>query len=162
MEWTRLAIAATISLGLLASAAPAQQGGRRGQVRDRLEKITERLELTESQKAQARAVFEDQIRALRNLAPQMREQRRALQAAVKNGAPDAEIERLAAAVGAVQGQMTAINAKARARFYNILTPEQKQKLDQMRPGLLSQRFGDGRRMGRGMMGKHWRRAPVVP
>jgi hypothetical protein len=47
----------------------------------------------------------------------------------QNQQPDSELERLAAAVGTIQGQLTGIQAKASAKFYALLTAEQKTKYD---------------------------------
>ena len=55
--------------------------------------------------------------------------RDALQAAVKATKSDAELDRLAAAVGLVEGQMAGIRAKVSAKFYALLTAEQKIKFD---------------------------------
>ena len=57
--------------------------------------------------------------------------REALNAAVKKNAADAEIDQLAAAVGVINGRLAAIHAKASAKFYALLTAEQKTKYDQM-------------------------------
>lgn len=57
--------------------------------------------------------------------------RTALNTAIKTNPPDAELDRLAAAVGVVEGQMEAVRAKASAKFYALLTAEQKTKYDQL-------------------------------
>ena len=58
--------------------------------------------------------------------------RAALESAVKANASDAEIERAAAAVSALHTQHVASMAKRFAKFYAILTPEQKEKAEELR------------------------------
>ena len=57
--------------------------------------------------------------------------RDALKAAIKVNASDSELDRLAAATAVIHGQLEAIQAKASARFYALLTAEQKTKYDSL-------------------------------
>ena len=61
---------------------------------------------------------------------QLQQGRQSLATAVKNN-DTVQIQSLAAAQGALQGQALAIQSAAKAKFYAILTPDQKTKLDQM-------------------------------
>ncbi len=58
----------------------------------------------------------------------MRSKQEELQAAVKANQSDRRMEQIAAAIGALHAQQMAGQAKVRAKFYVLLTPEQKEKL----------------------------------
>ncbi len=55
----------------------------------------------------------------------------ALNDAAKSNATDAAIDQLAATLGATSGQLSAIQTKAFAKFYALLTTEQRTKLDEL-------------------------------
>ena len=108
---------------------PAQHHQRnRGQ---RFEKMAARLNLTDVQKQQARSIWQSARESSRPVAQQLRQSRQALRDAAKSGKSDAEIDQLSAAVGNLDGQMAAVRAKAFAKFYALLTPEQRTMADQM-------------------------------
>lgn len=83
------------------------------------------LNLSDAQKEQAKAIFSASREANRALEQQMRDARQALNTAVKNGATDAQIDQLAVPIGPLSSQLAAAQAKTFAKFYAILTPEQK-------------------------------------
>jgi Spy/CpxP family protein refolding chaperone len=87
------------------------------------------LNLTEAQKTQAEAIFSAARTAAEPLRGRLESAREALEAAVKAGKTDAEIDALAASIGTISGQLTAIHSKAMVKFRAILTPEQITKLD---------------------------------
>ncbi len=58
-------------------------------------------------------------------------QRTALNDAAKSNAADVSIDQLAATLGATSGQLAAIQTKAFAKFYALLTTEQRTKLDEL-------------------------------
>lgn len=95
----------------------------------RVQMLTNLLTLDSSQQAQAKTIFTDEITASQALDANTKTTRDALQAAVKSGASDAQLDQLAAQVGIVDGQRTAIHAKAQAKFRLILNSAQKDKLD---------------------------------
>jgi Spy/CpxP family protein refolding chaperone len=116
-----------------APAAPAQPApgkawnGRRGAVRRHM---MQALNLTDVQKAQAKALFQQARETAKPLAQQLKDTREAMSAAVK--ANDvAQIQHLAAQQGNLQGQLAAIRSEAMAKFYTNLTPEQRAKADQV-------------------------------
>ncbi len=82
--------------------------------------LTALMSLTDEQKSTATSIFTDAVTAQSRLAS----------VAVKVG-DSAAIDQLAAAIGTVGGQLTAINAKADAAFYLILTVDQQSKLESM-------------------------------
>jgi Spy/CpxP family protein refolding chaperone len=103
--------------------------------------LTGYLNLTDAQKTQAETIFEAAKTASEPLRGRMASARESLQDAVKTGKSDAEIDTIAASIGVLSGQLTAIQSKAMVRFRAILTPEQIQKLDS-RPTRRGPRSGD--------------------
>ena len=123
----RLAILTlTILAALPVMAQPGPRGGFGG---SRLDYLAGYLSLTDAQKTQAKAIFDAAATAAETARGTLDSAHTALQTAVKANASDAEIDRLAAAVGVIQGQITGIQAKANAKFYALLTAEQKAKYD---------------------------------
>jgi Spy/CpxP family protein refolding chaperone len=122
------ALAALIALPAFAQGPRGRGPGGGG---SRVEFLAGYLSLTDAQKTQAQAIFEAASAALETARGQAQSAHDAIRAAVKANAADAEFDRLGAALGAVQGQMAAIQGKADAKFYAILTAEQKEKYDSM-------------------------------
>jgi Spy/CpxP family protein refolding chaperone len=87
------------------------------------------LNLTDTQKTQAEAIFEAARTAAEPIRGRMKSSRESLTDAVKSAKSDTEIDALAASVGTLSGQLTAIQSKAMVKFRAILTPEQIEKLD---------------------------------
>ena len=104
----------------------------------RLDFLAGYLTLTDAQKAQAKTIFDAASAAATTAQGQLTAAHDALGAAIKANRADSELDRLAAAVGAIHGQIQAIHAKAMAKFYALLTAEQKTKFD-----TLSSRAGGG-------------------
>lgn len=96
---------------------------------NRLDFLTGYLTLTDAQKAQAKTIFDAADAATTTARGQLTAAHDALTAAVKGNKPDADLERLGAAVGTVEGQLEIIRAKAETKFYALLTAEQKTKYD---------------------------------
>jgi Spy/CpxP family protein refolding chaperone len=120
-----------------ATPQPGQKSGRmlRGAVR---RQFIQQLNLTDAQKQQAKAIFQQSRQSAQPIAQQLKQNRESLAAAVK--ADDtAQIQALANSQGTLRGQMVAIRAGAMAKFYSILTPDQRTKADQMHQKL-QQRF----------------------
>ena len=139
-----ISIAALAALSIIP--AFAQRGAGPG---FRLDYLAGYLSLTDSQKTDAQAIFDAAHTASQTALGQMTTARDALKQAVKDGKPDATLDQLAAAVGVIEGQLAAIQAKAESKFYALLTTDQKAKYDQ-----LGDRSGPGmRRMPRGAGGQ---------
>lgn len=114
-------------------------------VQRRVEMLTRFLSLTDAQVSQATTIFTDAQTAAAPLRTSAQDARKALQTAVK--ANDAGgITNAANTIGGLTGQEVAIQGKADAAFYQILTADQKAKYDQ-RGGM-----GPGMGMGPGGMG----------
>lgn len=143
MKKTILAAVLTLAAGSAVFAqGPGTGRGDRGtpptpeqMVDRRVQMLTTLLTLDASQQAQAKTIFTDEVTASQALQDKVKTAHDALDTAVKGGASDAQIDQFAAQVGLVQGQATAIHAKAQAKFRLILTSAQKEKLDSSRPGM---------------------------
>jgi Spy/CpxP family protein refolding chaperone len=124
-------LAALAVVGLLSAQPPAagHRAERRGKARAF---IASYLGLTESQKTRAKEIFEAARVQAQPVAAQLKQGHQALREAVKAGKSDAEIDALARQQGALMGQLSATRAKAFAKLYTLLTPEQKDKADQLR------------------------------
>jgi len=93
--------------------------------------IAQKLNLTDAQRREFDTIFQQAHQTAMPLRDELKTNRDALTAAVKANRT-ADIEQLATARGKLMGQMTAIFAQARAKFYQTLAPEQRAKYDQMR------------------------------
>jgi len=127
-----LILAGALATGLVAAqttapANPPQAGTHRRA--NRMARLSNYLQLTPDQQTQAKAIFQATREQAEPLFTQMRSTRQQIAAAVKNGAPDAQIDQLTAQAGTLKGQLMAIRTKAFAKFYTILTPDQKTKMD---------------------------------
>ena len=123
-------------------------GPRRG-ARDRVQWMTQKLGLTAEQQSQAKAIFANARSSGSALRASMKTAHQALNDAVRSN-NSAGIEQLSATVGNLTAQMTVAEAKARAAFYQILTPEQRTALDQLESQRLARR---GARFARGAAGQ---------
>jgi protein CpxP len=109
--------------------------------------MAKELNLTEAQQAQAKAIFDDARAQAQPLHEQLRNGHKAIADAVKANKSDAELQQLADAQGDVMGRLAGIHARAFARFYANLTPEQKAKADELHTkmqGRMMQGFGERR------------------
>jgi Spy/CpxP family protein refolding chaperone len=89
------------------------------------------LNLTPDQKEKAKAIFD---RAHENSQPvrrELRQNREAMAAAVKSD-DKAQIEKLSAERGRLTAKLSANRGEAMAKFYQVLTPSQRAKAEQMR------------------------------
>ena len=96
------------------------------------------LNLATAQKQQAKTIFGDARQKAEPIRQEMRQNREALYAAVKAN-NTSQIERLSSHQGELQGKALAIRSEARAKFYAILTPEQRTKADQMHQQMQSRK-----------------------
>jgi Spy/CpxP family protein refolding chaperone len=96
-----------------------------------LEHLAQVLNLTDSQKEQARTLFEQTRQAAQPIRQELRLNRAKLAAAAKDGTSEADIQELANKQGHLLGRLVAIHTVAASKFYQMLTPEQRVKADQM-------------------------------
>jgi Spy/CpxP family protein refolding chaperone len=97
-----------------------------------LDHVAQALNLTDSQKGQARMIFERARQVAQPIRQELKANREKLMAAAKVSNSEAEIQKLANDQGGLLGKLIAIRTEADAKFYQLLTPEQRVKADQMR------------------------------
>jgi len=88
--------------------------------------LTTLLGLTTAQQTQATTIFTNAFTAGQAIHTTLRTDQQTLATAVKAN-DTATINQVAAAMGTLQGQLTAINATANAAFYATLTTDQQTK-----------------------------------
>ena len=108
----------------------------------RVNRLATELSLTDAQKTTALSIFTSAYTAAQTVQTNLQTNRQSLATAVKNN-DTAGIDQLAAASGTLSGQLTAINSKADAAFYAILTAAQKTLYDAAPHGGPGGRGGPG-------------------
>ncbi|HLK66786.1 MAG TPA: Spy/CpxP family protein refolding chaperone [Bryobacteraceae bacterium] len=136
---TRFATVAALAAGMaFAQTTPApatapQTGTGKAAVRPRAamrRRMMQALNLTPDQKQQAQAIFQQTRQSVQPIAQQAKQNRQALADAVKAN-DTAKIQQLASQQGSLNGQLLTLRSESMAKFYNILTPDQRAKADQM-------------------------------
>ncbi len=90
------------------------------------------LDLTDAQKAQFRSIREAAQAESEPARQQLEQAREQLQAAVEAGQSGAALQGMAAQQGELMGQLIGIQASSHEQMFALLTPEQKQKLEQLK------------------------------
>ena len=82
------------------------------------------LNLTDAQKQQAKTIFQETRERTKPIRAELRQNREALYAAIKaDNRP--EIQKLSKADGELMGRLMVARNEAKAKFYTLLTPEQR-------------------------------------
>ena len=89
------------------------------------------LGLDAGQQASVKTILADQESATNALKSSLDQALTALTAATKANSADSQIDRLSNELGAIFAQAVAVQAKAYTKFYALLAPDQKQKLDKL-------------------------------
>jgi protein CpxP len=89
------------------------------------QRVMKALNLTDAQKQQARAIFQETRQKTEPIRAELRQNRQALTAAIKAD-NKADIQKLSKADGELMGRVMVARNEARAKFYSILTPEQRE------------------------------------
>jgi Spy/CpxP family protein refolding chaperone len=131
----KFAVAAVMAAGMaFAQTAPASPGraavGAPHTKRAEHQQMMQALNLTPAQKTQAKTIFGNAWQNSKPIFSQLRQNNMALAAAVRDN-DSAKIQELASAQGKLRGELVANHESAMAKFYQILTPEQRIKADQM-------------------------------
>lgn len=121
--WT--AVAALGTAGLFAAETTSVQHGR---THARFERFLSNLNLSDTQKAQAKSIFQNARQSAHPIRQQLMGTRQSLRAAIKAN-NTAQIQQLTATEGTEFGQLAAIRSSAMAKVYQDLTPDQQAKLD---------------------------------
>jgi Spy/CpxP family protein refolding chaperone len=93
-------------------------------------RLSARLNLTPDQQNQARTIFKQARAEAKALSPKLHNERVALRTAIKSD-NEAQIDRILNQDSQVMVQTRAIHAKAMAKFYQTLNPDQKARFDKM-------------------------------
>ncbi len=117
------------SSGLAAGAPPDPQTI----IQMRVNQLATLLSLTDAQKLQALTIYTNAYTAEQTLMTTLRTTQQNLSAAVKSN-NTASIDQLAAAIGSLDSQRIAIDSKADAAFYALLTSDQQSKYDALPRG----------------------------
>jgi Spy/CpxP family protein refolding chaperone len=157
----RYAAVALTMTGLLLAQNPGNPPGTGApgagnRMANRLDKLAALLNLTPGQKTQVGGILQNSFDQAKPLMGQMRDNRQAIEQLVKSGTTenfDQQLQTLANTQASLTSQLTVIHAKAMAQAWNLLTPDQRQKADQlhelMGPGMGMMGRGPGMR-GQGM------------
>lgn len=127
-------IVAAVATGTLLAVGVFAQGPIRNRIaarHHRGEFLATFLDLTDAQKTQAKAIFEDAKTTAKPVVTQLMAGHEQMRELVKSNAPDAQIDALAAQQGALVGKLSADYAKAFEKVYAILTPDQKAKAEKL-------------------------------
>lgn len=137
---TKIATTAALATGMLfaqtpapsapAANAPAAHERAHNGMRQHRERMAKELNLTDAQKQQAKSIFQNARETAKPVREELKQTRLALREAAKTG-KSGEIRELSAKQGNLMGKMTAIRTEAFSKFYQVLTPEQRAKADQM-------------------------------
>jgi Spy/CpxP family protein refolding chaperone len=151
----RLAVVPVLASGMLFAQTPAPSNPAQPPTQNRqwnrgrrFDRMAAKLNLTDAQKQQAKSILQTARGSSKPVAQQLRQTRLALRDAIRAGQPDAAIDQISGNAGSLEGQMTAIRAKAFARVYALLTPEQRTTADQVH-GMFMDGHGHGRGTGAG-------------
>jgi protein CpxP len=138
------ALAVTLCLTLASAAALAQGPHRRGPggPGGGFEghgffgpRIATALGLTDDQKTQIRNIVSSQRESTKAIRDQLKPIREQEQAAVQAGKSEAELTSLANSAAPLLAQLHAAGLVTRSKIYQVLTPEQRTKLEEMRSNM---------------------------
>jgi periplasmic protein CpxP/Spy len=143
----KLAAFITLAAGIIVAQGPSAKGlpgptGGRG-LNGHVEHLAQALNLTDSQKEQARTIFRNARESSQPIQEELKRNRDRLILAAKS-ASETDIQSLAIEQGRLLGQLVAIRTRASSKFYQILTPEQRVKYDEERQQT-RQKFHSGER-----------------
>jgi protein CpxP len=144
-----MAAALALSGGLLAQGMGPGRGPRWRSERfqNRVDRLAVILDLTEQQKADAKALFDKSSEQMKNIGAQLRENQQAIAELVKTapGDFDTRLSELAAKQGSLHSQMIVLRAKTHRDLLALLTPEQREKAEKLRGLMAPGPMGRGRR-----------------
>lgn len=133
-RWFPFAAIPVMAGGLLFAQAPAPApapapGAHQNWRANRAERMAQFLNLTDAQKEQAKAVFQDARQQAASTHQQLKQTRQTLVQAIKANDTQ-QIQKLSSDEGVLMGKLMNIRGDAFAKIYQTLTPDQRAKLDQ--------------------------------
>ena len=139
---TALSTGAIFAQQATTTPAPAEQqhkahwgAGKRGGMM----RMFRALNLTDTQKQQIRGIMKQTRESNADTREQLKALRTQERDAIKSGAPEAQLQSLANNAAPLMAKMHASRLVAQSKIYAVLTPEQRQKAEEMR-GQFGQRF----------------------
>ena len=100
-------------------------------------RILKQLDLTDEQKAQVKSILSDERPTIQPLVQQLGATRRELRAATVNGQFDeATVRALAAKATQAMTDLIVEKARVQSKIYNVLTPEQQTKFNQLQERII--------------------------
>jgi len=143
-----LFIAATVSAALVFAQGPRPRASAGSgtppdpstMIQMRVNRLATLLGLTDTQRTQATTIFTNAFTASQSILTSLENAHQSLAAAVTANST-ATIDQVSGTIGTLEGQLLAINSKADAAFYAILTSDQQTKFEAMPQGGLGVGFG---------------------
>lgn len=143
MAIRKAGIIALLALFALPLAATANQHqGEEGDHSRHMERMADKLELTEDQRAEWSTLHEDHHPRMKELKQQMREQRKALRNASEGGFDEAAAEAAARRLGDLVAESSLERARMHAQLNDILTEEQQAKVSEYQKKKRSHKGGN--------------------
>ena len=131
MRTTLLKVTAFLALtGIVVMAQPGNPPDPAKMAQHRINFLTKQLSLTPQQQQQATSIFGEIANNAKATHDQMRTAHDSLKAAIQKN-DSAGIEQAANTIGSLNTQMILAHAKAQAAFYQILTPDQQTKMNEL-------------------------------
>lgn len=139
-------VALALASVLLVAQTPPRPPDPATMAAHRVDFLTTVLNLTPAQQKQATTIFTNAATATASVRDSLKSTHQSLSTAIA-GNNGAAIDQASHTIGSLVSQMTSINAKANAAFYQILTPDQQSKLTKLRsehgPGMHRGGHGHG-------------------
>src|SRR3569832_2115335 len=124
MKLSLALLAATLAFGQTTGTTTGTAPSPATMAQMRVNQLSQTLNLPAAQKASALSIFTTSITNAQTIQTSLRTNQQSIAAAIKTN-DSATIDSLATASGVLQGKALAINAKADAAFYALLTTDQK-------------------------------------
>jgi periplasmic protein CpxP/Spy len=145
-QWLMIAASLTVGVGMITSVAHAQDnGGAQDNWMSRrvggfvVRHIERQLQITDNQKEQIKAILKTEKPAIVSLAARVQQENQELQS--QTPFDEATVRKFAQQHEATLEDVLVEREKVRSEIYAVLTPEQRQKAQQMR-GQMSARFNN--------------------
>jgi Spy/CpxP family protein refolding chaperone len=135
-KWSRFVVIPALAGGMLLAATPevSTQPNTPAPQHQRWQRrsawIANYLNMTDAQKAQAKAEFQAARASMQPVRQQLSQLRQQMMQAVKAN-DTAQIQQLSAQEGSLRGQLLAAHSEVLAKVYSNLTPAQRAKADQL-------------------------------
>ena len=127
--------------------ATGTQQGRQDVTNNHLERLAQIFDLTDPQKERVRTIFDQAEQFAQPVRQEWQQNLNKLVDAAKAGMEEGDIRKLAEEQGRLLGQLLAIRTTAWAKFYQMLTPEQRGKAEQLNERFEQRGLSGGQKNG---------------